>query len=282
MFWKYERLTSRSTSQGRTMKVKLIQFMPLIGCVIMLQGVTAIAQGNDPEFTLSTGIDFTSGTYGGDVDIEDTYVPLTATVDYGRVAFRLTVPYLSVRAPAGTIFDSGGEPVPGSGALSTESGLGDIIGSVTFYDVISSKELGLAMDLTGKVKFATADEDKGLGTGESDYTVQADFYKFIDDFTLLSSVGYKFRGDPAGLDFDNVFMAALGGTYKFTPEVNGGLFFDYRESSISGSDSIQELSAFVSRRVSKNWRLQVYGLTGFTDSSPDWGGGIKIKRILNR
>lgn len=264
------------------MNMKPVHIVSLLGCVMMLQGMTAAAQGNDPKFTLSTGVDFASGTYGGDVDIEDTYVPLTATVNYGRVAFRLTVPYLSVSAPEGTIFDPGGEPLPGSGALTTESGLGDIIGSVTFYDVINSQPLGLAMDLTGKVKFATADEDKGLGTGESDYSVQADFYKFVDDFTLLSSVGYKFRGDPTGLDLNDVFMASLGGTYKFTPDVNGGLFFDYRESSISGSDSIQELSAFVSRRVSENWRLQVYGLTGFTDSSPDWGGGLQIKRTLQR
>ena len=251
------------------MKVKPVQIMPLLGVAFMLQGVTASAQDNNPTFTLSTGVDFASGSYGGDVDIEDTYVPLTATADYGRVAFRLTVPYLSVSAP-------------GSGALVTESGLGDIIGSVTFYDVVSSQSLGIAMDITGKVKFATADENKGLGSGENDYSVHADVYKFIDNFTLLSSIGYKFRGDPAGLDLDDVFMASLGGTYKFTADVKGGLFFDYRESSISGSDSVQELSAFVSRRVSENWRLQVYGLTGFTDSSPDWGGGLQIKRIMKR
>ncbi len=264
------------------MKANPNYLVSLLGCAIMLQGVTAAAQDTDPKFTLSTGIDFASGSYGGDVDIEDTYVPLTAIVDYGRIAFRLTVPYLSVRAPAGTIFDPGGEPLPGSGAMTTESGLGDVIGSVTFYDVIKNRRLGLAMDLTGKIKFATADEDKGLGTGESDYSLQADVYKFVNDFTLLSSVGYKFRGDPTGFALNDVFMASLGGTYKFTPDVSGGLFFDFRESAISGNDSIQELSAFVSRRVSENWRLQVYGLTGFTDSSPDWGGGVQIKKILRR
>ena len=190
------------------------------------------------------------------------------------------MPYLSVDAPEGTIFNSGGEPLPGSGAMTTESGLGDVIGSVTFFDVINSQRLGLAMDLTGKVKFATAYEDKGLGTGENDYTVQADFYKFVDQFTWLGSVGYKFRGDPAGIDLDNVLIASLGGTYKFTPEVNAGLFINYRESAISGSDSIQELSVFVSRRLSEDWRIQVYALTGFTDSSPDWGAGLQIKRIL--
>ena len=262
------------------MKLRTVQIVPLLGCVIMLQSATSAAQDNDPITTLSIGTEFTSGTYGGDVDIEDTYVPLTAMLDYGNVAFRLTVPYLSVDAPEGTIFDSGGEPLPGSGAMTTESGLGDVIGSVTFFDVINSQRLGLAMDITGKVKIGTADEDTGLGTGENDYTVQADFYKFVDQFTWLGSVGYKFRGDPTGVDLDNVLMASLGGTYKFTTDVNAGFFFDYREAAITGSDSIQELSGFVSRRLSEDWRIQVYALTGFTNSSPDWGAGLQIKKIL--
>jgi len=262
------------------MKTRKVQITSLLGCLIMLQSVTAVAQDNDPKLSLSMGAEFTSGTYGGDVDIEDTYVPLTAVLDYGNVAFRLSMPYLSVSAPEGTIFDPGGEPLPGSGDMITESGLGDVIGSVTFFDVISSERLGFAMDLTGKVKFGTADENKGLGTGENDYTVQADLYKFVDRFTWMGSIGYKYRGDPAAVDFDNVLLASLGGTYKFTPDVRAGLFIDYRESALSGSDSIQELSGFVSRRLGDDWKLQFYALTGFTDSSPDWGAGLRIKRTL--
>lgn len=264
------------------MKAKTVQLVPLLGCLIMLQSATSAAQDNDPLITLAVGTEFTSGTYGGDVDIEDTYVPLTAVVDYGNIAFRLTVPYLSVYAPEGTIIGPGGEPLPGSGEMTTESGLGDVIGSVTFFDVIYSRRLGLAMDLTGKVKFGTADENKGLGTGANDYTVQADFLKFVDQFTWLGSVGYTFRGDTADLVLNDVMMASLGGAYRFSPEASAGLFFHYRESAISGNDSIQEMSGFVSRRISENWQLQLYALTGFTDSSPDWGAGVQIKRILNR
>lgn len=265
------------------MKLTLVRIVPLLGCLIMFDGTEALAQDDDTRFTLSGGMDFTSGRYGGDVDIEEFYAPLTMTVESGRVGYRLTVPYLSVRAPEGTvIFDPGGEPVPGSGDIVTESGLGDVIGSVTLYDVINNRQLGFAMDLTGKVKFATADEDKGLGTGENDYSVQADFYKFADRLTLLGSMGYKFRGEPTGIDLSDTFMASVGGTYKFSTDVRGGLIFDYRESAISNGDSIQELTGFVSRRIGENWRFQVYAIAGFTDSTPDWGGGVQIKRTLQR
>ena len=63
------------------MKLRTVQIVPLLGCLIMLQSTTSAAQDDDPKITLSTGMEFTSGTYGGDVDIEDTYVPLTAMVD---------------------------------------------------------------------------------------------------------------------------------------------------------------------------------------------------------
>ena len=263
------------------MKLTAVKIVPLLGCLIMLAGTTALAQDDDTEFTLSAGMDFTSGRYGGDVDIDDFYVPLTATASRGRISYRLTVPYLSVRAPEGTlIYDPGAEPPSGSGDIVTESGLGDVIGSVTVFDVVYNRRLGLAMDLTGKVKFATADEEIGLGTGKNDYSVQADFYKFADKLTLFGSIGYKFRGDPTDIDLNDVVMASLGGKYKFTPDVRGGLVFDYRESAISGNDAVQELTGFVSRRISENWRLQFYALAGFSDSSPDMGAGILMKRAL--
>jgi hypothetical protein len=264
------------------MKTKLIQLAALLGGTMVLCSGTAMAQQDDAVFGLSVGAEFTSGTYGGDADVEDTYIPITASIDSGRIAFRLAVPYLSVRAPMGTIFDPDGIPIPGSGEITTESGLGDIVGSVTVYDVVSNRRSGFAMDLTGKIKLGTADEEKGLGTGATDYSVQADFYKFADNLTLLGSVGYKFRGDPAGVDLDNVFIGSFGGTYRFTPDVSGGVIFDYRESAISGTDSIQELTGFVSRRINQDWRFHVYVLAGLTDSSPDWGSGFQIKRYMGR
>ena len=262
------------------MKLKPAQFVSFLCCVAMLQGVPAMAEDFDARFTLSAGVDITSGTYGGDEDIEDTYIPLTVTADYGPVFYRLTVPYLSVRAPEGTILDSDGVPLPGTGEITTESGLGDVVGSATIYDVVYSERLGIAMDLTGKIKLGTADEAKGLGTGENDYSVHADIYKFLHRLTLMSSVGYKFRGDPADVDLRDVLVASVGGTYNITRNLNGSFFYDYRESAISGSDALRGITGLVSHRISDDWRLQVYAMTGLSDSSPDWGAGLTMTRVL--
>ena len=258
--------------------MKSAQRILLLGSLVLFTGVTAAEQENVPRFSISAGAEYTTGTYGGDADIEDFYAPLKATMDFRRLSFRLTLPYLSVRAPEGTvIIGPGGEPIPGTGDITTNSGIGDIIASATIYDVVYSRRLDLAVDVSGRVKFGTADADKGMGTGETDYSVRVDALKFWDRFTLIGSLGYKFRGDTAETDFENVLMASVGGSYRITPELKGGLFYDYRESAL-GDDSIQELSAMLSRKVSENWRLQAYVMTGLTDTSLGWGAGVQIKR----
>ena len=260
--------------------MKAAASLSFLGYLVVFCAVTAAAQDDKPRFTLAAGAEYTTGTYGGDTDIEDFYVPLKATVDFRRVSLRLTVPYLTVRAPEGTVITGpGGEPIPGTGEIVTKSGIGDVIGSVTVYDVIRNRRLGLAMDLTGKVKFGTADAGKGLGTGENDFTGQADFLKFADRVTWIASIGYKFRGQPPEAVLDDAFLASAGGIYKLSRDTRAGMFFDYRESSI-GADPAQELSVFLSNRLGADWRLQLFLFRGFTDSSADWGAGLHVKRYL--
>lgn len=249
----------------------------LPGVLFALISAAALAQDNEPAVRLSTGVEYSRGDYGGTDTIEDLYVPVIGSINYGRMSFELTVPYLSVTAPAGTtITEPGGEPVSGSGAMMTESGLGDIIAGATLYDLIYSNDYGIAVDVTGKIKFGTADENKGLGTGEQDYTLRADLYKFFEQFTVMGSAGYKFRGDPVDQDLENVFLGSIGGVFALNDKARFGLIYDYRESALLDGDAISELSAFLSRRLNETWQLQLYAFTGFSDSSPDWGGGVLV------
>lgn len=239
------------------------------------------AESADSSFRISAGAEYTSGEFGGTESIEEWYVPVTGKYRLGKYVFRLTVPYIRLTAPRGTTLVSAGPDgevlAVVSGPRTTEDGLGDIISGVTYQDLFNTElSRSLAVDLTGKIKFGTADEDKGLGTGENDYTVQADVFRFFDRFMPFGTLGYKFRGDPPGIDLDDVWFGVIGGLYDFTPNLGGGLDFYYREASFPGGSEQQELTAHLSYRLSSNQRLQVYGLHGLSDGSPDWGGGVMV------
>lgn len=209
---------------------------------------------------LDAAVEHTSGDYGGTVDYDDLYVPLTLTYGLRRVDLRLTVPYLEVD----------------TGTDTTASGLGDVIAGFTAYDLWHTADGSLSLGLTGKIKFGTADEAAGLGSGETDYSLQTGMYRSFGRSGLSTGVGYRARGDTATIDLENVWFAYVGGLHAFSPRTRAGVFFDFREASVAGNDAVQELSAFVSRTMAGRWTMQVYLIKGLSDSSPDWGGGFGV------
>ena len=232
---------------------------------------------DDFGFRVGVGGEYSSGDYGGQESINETYLPVNFIYDAPRVTLRVTVPYLSVRAPEGTITEGpDGEIVVGEGPVTTESGIGDVLAALTVYDVLVLGQGDYAMDFTGKVKFGTADEDDGLGTGKNDYSIEANLFRFFDQFTLLGVGGYVVRGDPPEVDLQNGFYASLGGTYRVTDRARAGLFYDYREASLEGSDALQEISATLSSRLGTSWWASAYVLAGIGDASPDWGAGLSL------
>jgi len=241
--------------------------MVLCGCL-----AAQVVMAEDPaypEMSLSTGVNFSRGDFGTDAEIEDMVVPLGFTATFERVAFSVKVPYLSVDTTS-------------AGVTSTESGLGDVSASLTVFNVLHSDDHDMALDLTGAMKFGTADFDKGLGTGENDATLYVDVYKFFDQATVFGSVGHRWRGEPPGETLDDVFLATLGMTLSTRGGGLVGASFDFRQSSIPEFDDIRELQGFVVVPLGDAWDLEFYAFTGFTDSSPDWGAGLSLAADLRR
>jgi hypothetical protein len=231
---------------------------------------TVAAFAQDGRFSYRIGFEHTTGDYGGTQEVSDLYAPLTLLYGGERVTFRATIPYLEAEFL---------DPISADGLPTyTESGPGDVILGATVYDVWRSFDGGLALDLTGEIKLPTADEEQGLGTGETDYTVQADLYKFVGRSTLVGTIGYRLRGEPPGLGLDDSWQVSAGALYRFSAYTSGGLFLDYRQSSIPGAASIREASAYLGWRLGDGWRAQSYLIHGLSDTTLDWGVGASLRR----
>ncbi|MEJ2515854.1 MAG: hypothetical protein P8080_01990 [Gammaproteobacteria bacterium] len=256
----------------------------LLVLAVVLSGFVAGAgadavRAEEGRLTLALGTEYTTGEYGGEKSIEDLYIPVTAYYDLSRFSFRLTVPFLQVKAPEGTLIETpDGDIIVGEGPRTTESGIGDVVAGFTVYDVFLSASGDVAVDVSGNVKLGTADENKGLGTGETDFSLGLDFYRFFDRFTAIGALGYTWRGDPEGYDLDNTIYVSLGGSYRVATATRVGVFYDYRQASLPENDDPQELSVFLSRWFGDRWMLRGYALAGFGDSSPDFGVGVSASR----
>lgn len=230
-------------------------------------------------FTITSGVDYSSGKYGNNDRTDITSVPVIGKYEIDRLTLKLTVPYVTITGP--------GNVSPGIGKFkdttatsrrTTESGLGDIVAGAT-YNLYAGSAAVPVIDITGKVKFGTADQDKGLGTGENDYSAQVDLYKAYGDFTALAGLGYRVYGDTSSTPLDNVFYGSVGGTYKVASAATAGVVYDYRPAITSNGSPVSEATAFVNYKLNSNWKAQGYLVKGFADGSPDYGVGALVSYV---
>ena len=256
---------------------------------LALLAISASALAND-QFSLTTGFDDSTGKYGNATSTNILYVPVTGQYETDNLTLKLTVPYISVSGPGGVIQGMGrvvspAAPVGGSPrfgrpagrggvATTTNSGLGDVVASAG-YTVYSANTLSI--DFVGKVKFGTADANKGLGTGKNDYSAQIDgYYMFRKATTLFATAGYKVVGAPTGITVNNVPYGMLGANQKLSAATNVGVMLNYVQSATAAAANQEDVTVYASRKLSKNLKLMVNLLKGVSNGSPDYGGGVMI------
>lgn len=158
-------------------------------------------------------------------------------------------------------------------ARRSESGFGDIVAAIV-YTPINTK--GTIVDITGKIKFPTANEKKALGSGKTDYAVQAEVEQAIDQAFVNGGIGYKWLGDPAGIDLRNIVYGSVGGGYKPSAATTVGVSYDFAQAARRGGKAPQEASLYASHRLTKNMKLNGSIFAGLSDGSPDWGAGVSL------
>jgi hypothetical protein len=244
--------------------------LPVFACLISLPSL-ALAEG---AWSFSSGLDYSSGTYGKTERSESWNMPFAAKYDADTWLVRLSIPYLKTLSPSGVV-GVGSDQVTisnGTGSMRWESGWGDVVlgGSKNIW-----QSKNLTIDLAGKIKFGTANESKGLGTGKNDYTVQLDAYqKLSGEHTVFGSFGARKMGDPDGVNLNDPLLASLGWSFRESASTSYGLIYDFRQRLQDRSADVSELSGFVSYRISPTWKMQTYLVKGFSTASPDFGGGV--------
>ena len=145
-------------------------------------------------------------------------------------------------------------------------------------NVIEDRESRVLVDLTGKVKFGTADEAECLGTGENDLYFQGDFSKSFGSLSAFGTLGWRKMGDPPGTNVTDPFFFSVCGGYRLSQVNSIGVAYDYRQKLLYTSDPLSEATLYLTHRFSPTLRIQGYFVKGFTDSSPDFAIGAFATR----
>jgi hypothetical protein len=230
---------------------------------------------DDARLTATVGAEYSKGDYGEEIDTRIFSLSFAAKYEVGRWTLRASVPWLSIDGPSNVVVAEGGVVLPGSGERRTDSGMGDVVLGAA-YLMMARSDAPFMLEVGAKAKLATADEEKNLGTGENDYSLQVEAFKAIGAFTPFATLGYRYYGDPPDIDFRNVLYGSLGSTYRLSAQTSFGAAYDFRERIVEGGARLSEVSAFLSHRVRSDLRFQLYAVFGFADASPDAGAGLTV------
>lgn len=210
------------------------------------------------------------GDFGTDRDV--TYDILTSRFRWlsSRLEWRLTVPFL--RIDSGVLI-VGGVPVPGPGGDGgTEVGLGDVLARGQVWALKGTARRPW-VGILGEVKLPTADEEKGLGTGETDFRAGTRIIQNIGRTSLLFDASYTVLGDPDNFDFENIVRIGAGVAQPIGSRHQLFGYLENRTHPIPGRDDRLILMIGDSARFGERRRIRfsATALAGLSDTAADWG-----------
>jgi len=252
--------------------MKTLAFI-LLGLGAGLAGASAQTTPSD-LWKLNSGFGYTRGSYGLNTDTEVWFVPFGIAADDPGWAFNASTSYLTIKGPAAAV--NGIEIIRPT--AQAESGLGDTVLSGSWKALREPGQLQVA--LTGKIKLPTADYGKGLGTGAADYTLQVDLLQNLGTVTPFGSAGYRWLGSHGVYHLTDGAFADAGLAFKVRDGTSVGAFYEWDAKIAPGAAAASQVTAFFFHKFDQRWSVNFYGLAGFTDASPNWGGGFSLMFAL--
>ncbi len=267
--------------------------------VLLVTATTALAQSTESEHRLSQGVavavglggEVTHGDYGNSADATVVTLPVVIAVNPSdTVDTTLELPLVIQSSKSGSGFvvtQSGGmgRRRGGSTAMTTtttttattvtEAGLGDINLSAG-WTLLQDDEQTPKIRPTFYLKLPSGDRDRGLGTGTIEAGPGLSVSKWLGDFQLFAEAAYILQDSNAVYAGKNYLSYSAGGGVQATDRLFVSLYAKGSSARVeSGSAPVEaraRLNFLLSRRIS--W--EAYALAGFSNASPDAGGGLLV------
>lgn len=161
-----------------------------------------------------------------------------------------------------------------------QKGIGDI-NLVAKYLLIQEGKINPAFTLKGVLKLDTGDFEKGLGSGDKDYSIFVVASKSIKNLTLHGQVGYTWIGKEKDENLRNIYLYGLALDYGLTDafhivgEING-----YRHPDRREAENPRDILLGIIYKLSEKFTLDFAIRRGLTASTPDWSTTAGISFTL--
>jgi hypothetical protein len=247
----------------------------------------AVVRLDAGRFELAGFIPYLSIRDGAGALSDGGWIPMQGAVS-GAPAVGLPMGGMTGGGMMGRTTSSGAGQSPGTStppavraALSSPSGLGDIVGSAG-YRVVDSLLTGTQVVVSARVKFPTASAAQGLGTGRTDVGAAAAVRKRFESGWLYGEVGYLILGQPAGTDLRNAVTWSLGGGTRVASRLFLLASAFGNTAVLAGYDSPMEIGAGIGLRLADHVNLTAIPSVGLSHASPKYGVMVGLSTDLWR
>ena len=149
------------------------------------------------------------------------------------------------------------------------NGLGDIVlrGGRA---LIPEGSTGVSLHGALALKLPTADETRGLGTGETDYGAFLTLHKRFDTLKLSLMAGYLKIGDPPALDYDDSYSYGVGLSWT-TARTSLYASLEGRRAIVAGAENPLEINLGFMRALDARYMRKGSAFAGLNDGGPAFG-----------
>ena len=238
---------------------------------------------------VGVGFEISHGDYGAAADATVVTLPLSVflyPVEKLDVDIEVPFLYLSSKSGSGVVVTRSGGAGWGRGtghsgkaaSASTtvsESGIGDI-NMTAGWTLLQEGDSAPKVRPTFYVKAPSGDLDRGLGTGTVEAGPGISVSKWLGSIHLYGEGAYVFQNSKSDYPGRNYISYLAEAGIQAADRWFVSLLAKGSSARSDGADAEAEGRLKVSFMHSRRLLWEIYGSVGFTDASPDFGGGMMM------